>query len=115
MRTRLSRSPALLDVPGIGPWTASYVAMRALADPDAFLPGDVGLRHALRRLGQDAEGPRATAVAEPWRPWRSYAVMHLWASLAEAARTRLPVRREPARRLMADEADEVAELDVRVD
>jgi AraC family transcriptional regulator, regulatory protein of adaptative response / DNA-3-methyladenine glycosylase II len=106
--------PALLDVPGIGPWTASYVAMRALADPDAFLPGDVGIRHALRRLGQDAEGPRVTAVAESWRPWRSYAVMHLWASLADAADA-LPVGRDPALRLMADQPDQVAELDVRVD
>jgi AraC family transcriptional regulator of adaptative response / DNA-3-methyladenine glycosylase II len=49
--------------------------MRALGDPDVFLPGDVGLRHALERLG-------APASDEQWRPWRSYAVMHLWRSLA---------------------------------
>jgi AraC family transcriptional regulator of adaptative response / DNA-3-methyladenine glycosylase II len=97
---------ALLDIPGVGPWTASYVAMRALGDPDAYLPGDVGLRHALQRVGHPAEGPRAAALAEPWRPWRSYAVMHLWSSLVTAA---------PDGRLMADQSDEVAERDVRVD
>jgi AraC family transcriptional regulator of adaptative response / DNA-3-methyladenine glycosylase II len=66
---------ALTAIPGVGPWTASYVAMRALGDPDAFLPGDVGIRHALERLGADADHER-------WRPWRSYAVMHLWRSLS---------------------------------
>ena len=95
---------ALLDIPGVGPWTASYVAMRALGDPDAFLPGDVGVRHALERLGHPAEGPEATALAEPWRPWRSYAVMHLWALVSA----------EPDRRLVADQADQVPERDVRV-
>jgi len=95
---------ALLDIPGVGPWTASYVSMRALGDPDAFLPSDAGVRHALRRLGQDVEGPRATAIAEAWRPWRSYAVMHLWASASAA----------PDGRLVADQPDEVAERDVRV-
>lgn len=67
---------ALLALPGIGPWTADYVAMRALGDPDVFLPTDVGVRHALANLGLD---PReATDLAETWRPWRSYALMHLW-------------------------------------
>jgi AraC family transcriptional regulator, regulatory protein of adaptative response / DNA-3-methyladenine glycosylase II len=65
---------ALSDIPGVGSWTTSYVAMRALGDPDAFLPGDVGIRHALERLG-------GTPDDERWRPWRSYAVMHLWRSL----------------------------------
>lgn len=64
----------LQGIPGVGPWTASYVAMRALGDPDVFLPGDVGIRHALERLG----GPISD---EEWRPWRSYAVVHLWRSL----------------------------------
>jgi AraC family transcriptional regulator of adaptative response / DNA-3-methyladenine glycosylase II len=62
------------EIPGVGPWTKAYVSMRALGDPDVFLPGDVGLRHALERLG-------APASDEGWRPWRSYAVMHLWRSL----------------------------------
>ena len=64
----------LMEIPGVGEWTASYVAMRALGDPDVFLPGDVGIRHALARLGSDA-------APERWRPWRSYAVMQLWRSL----------------------------------
>jgi AraC family transcriptional regulator, regulatory protein of adaptative response / DNA-3-methyladenine glycosylase II len=82
----------LLALPGIGPWTASYIRMRALSDPDAFLPGDVGVLDALRRLGalpggNGGPGGRArasrsaAALAEGWRPWRSYAVHHLWASL----------------------------------
>ena len=65
---------ALTAVRGIGPWTASYIAMRALGDPDAFLPGDVGVRHGLARLNGEAD-------PELWRPFRSYAVMHLWRSL----------------------------------
>ena len=98
---------ALLDIPGVGPWTASYVAMRALGDPDVFPPGDVGIRHALRRLGHPAEGPEATALAEAWRPWRSYAVMHLWNSLA-AAEPLSAVGSPPGRGLGADEIHKVA-------
>jgi AraC family transcriptional regulator of adaptative response / DNA-3-methyladenine glycosylase II len=71
----------LLALPGIGPWTAEYIAMRALRDPDAFLPGDLGVRHALERLGQAGEPAAATILAERWRPYRAYAVAHLWASL----------------------------------
>jgi AraC family transcriptional regulator of adaptative response / DNA-3-methyladenine glycosylase II len=62
--------------------------MRALSDPDAFLPGDVGVLDALRRLGAipgKANGLYGSAaLAESWRPWRSYAVHHLWASLEPA-------------------------------
>ena len=71
----------LLGIRGIGPWTAAYIAMRALGDPDAWLPGDVGVRHALERLGQPPGEAVALRLAEAWRPWRSYAVMHLWAGL----------------------------------
>jgi AraC family transcriptional regulator of adaptative response / DNA-3-methyladenine glycosylase II len=71
----------LLELPGIGTWTAAYVAMRALRDPDAFLPGDLGVRHALERLGSDARPSAAERTAERWRPYRAYAVQHLWASL----------------------------------
>jgi AraC family transcriptional regulator of adaptative response / DNA-3-methyladenine glycosylase II len=70
----------LLDLPGIGPWTASYIAMRALGDPDVFLPTDIGVRNALRKLDQDPE--TAAELAERWRPWRSYALLHLWGSLS---------------------------------
>jgi AraC family transcriptional regulator of adaptative response / DNA-3-methyladenine glycosylase II len=65
----------LLALKGIGPWTADYVAMRGLGDPDRFLPSDLGVRHALGALGLDP------AAADRWAPWRSYAVHHLWASL----------------------------------
>jgi AraC family transcriptional regulator, regulatory protein of adaptative response / DNA-3-methyladenine glycosylase II len=73
----------LLSVPGIGPWTASYVAMRALGDPDAYPTGDAGLRRALARRGHAADRTAEGRLAESWRPWRSYAVVHLWQSLGE--------------------------------
>lgn len=69
----------LLALPGIGPWTADYVAMRALGHPDLFLPTDVGIRTALRGLGHDPT--RAAALADAWHPWRSYALLHLWHTL----------------------------------
>jgi AraC family transcriptional regulator of adaptative response / DNA-3-methyladenine glycosylase II len=75
----------LLELPGIGPWTAGYVAMRGLGDPDAFLAGDLGVRHALAALGAASDARGAAALAERWRPWRAYAVAHLWGSLAPAA------------------------------
>jgi AraC family transcriptional regulator of adaptative response / DNA-3-methyladenine glycosylase II len=65
----------LLALPGVGPWTASYVAMRALGDPDVFLPTDGAVRRRLRAL---ASGTTVDVDDERWRPWRSYAVMHLW-------------------------------------
>jgi len=72
----------LVALPGIGPWTASYVAMRALGDPDAFLPSDLGVRHAVERLGHAGDPASISALAEAWRPWRAYALQHLWASLS---------------------------------
>jgi AraC family transcriptional regulator of adaptative response / DNA-3-methyladenine glycosylase II len=69
---------ALQELWGIGPWTAGYVAMR-LGDPDVFLDGDVAVQRALRELGADP------AVAPSWSPYRSFAVLHLWASLAGLA------------------------------
>jgi len=80
----------LLELPGIGPWTVGYIRMRALSDPDAFPPGDAGVLRALRhlghdpgRLGRDPGSGADTGTAEPWRPWRSYAVHHLWATLEQ--------------------------------
>jgi AraC family transcriptional regulator of adaptative response / DNA-3-methyladenine glycosylase II len=95
----------LLALPGIGPWTAEYIALRALSDPDAFLPTDLGVRRALERLGRgwpkrgcspEASvsrlrsalrggcSPREAArLAERWRPWRGYALVHLWGALSE--------------------------------
>ena len=81
---------ALLALPGIGPWTVAYIAMRALGDPDAFMPTDLGVRHALEHLGRDGGPPSADRVAERWRPYRAYATQHLWAQLAPPARRRQP-------------------------
>jgi AraC family transcriptional regulator of adaptative response / DNA-3-methyladenine glycosylase II len=68
----------LADVPGIGPWTLEYVAMRALGDHDSFMVGDLGVRKGFEALGLGST-PKATLErAERWRPWRAYAVMHLW-------------------------------------
>jgi AraC family transcriptional regulator of adaptative response / DNA-3-methyladenine glycosylase II len=67
----------LCKISGIGPWTAEYIAMRALCWPDAFPATDLGIRKA---LGMPTE-KEALALAEAWRPWRSYAAMHLWRSL----------------------------------
>jgi AraC family transcriptional regulator of adaptative response / DNA-3-methyladenine glycosylase II len=72
----------LLALPGIGPWTASYIAMRALRDNDAFLPSDLGVRHALDRLGLDSRPAAAEAASQSWRPFRAYALQHLWAVTA---------------------------------
>ena len=78
----------LRSLPGIGEWTAQYIAMRELREPDAFPAGDIGLLRALT----DAEGKRPTsrdllARAERWRPWRAYAAQHLWASGTSERRT----------------------------
>ncbi|MEA2429870.1 MAG: AraC family transcriptional regulator [Thermoleophilaceae bacterium] len=67
----------LLALPGVGDWTASYVAMRALRDADAFPAGDLAIRRVLARLGPDPER---------WRPWRAYAAQHLWASVSDGPR-----------------------------
>ena len=68
----------LLTIRGIGKWTAQYIAMRALNDPDAFPEGDVALIRAMAALGEDLDGPALARRAEAWRPWRAYAAMHLW-------------------------------------
>jgi AraC family transcriptional regulator of adaptative response / DNA-3-methyladenine glycosylase II len=71
----------LRSLPGIGEWTAQYIAMRQLREPDAFPAADIGLMRAMA----DSEGVRPSASAllsraETWRPWRAYAAQHLWAS-----------------------------------
>jgi AraC family transcriptional regulator, regulatory protein of adaptative response / DNA-3-methyladenine glycosylase II len=72
---------SLQAIKGIGPWTAHYIAMRALAWPDAWPPQDVALLNAMN-LPNTAKGQReADVMAEPWRPWRSYAVLHTWRKL----------------------------------
>ena len=71
----------LVALPGVGSWTAGYVAMRALGDPDVFMPTDLGVRRALEALGCDAVPRAAAERAARWSPWRSYAMNHLWATL----------------------------------
>jgi AraC family transcriptional regulator, regulatory protein of adaptative response / DNA-3-methyladenine glycosylase II len=71
---------ALLAIPGIGPWTADYIGLRALGDPDAFPAGDLGLRRGARALGLPSDARGLEARAERWRPWRRYAAHHLWAA-----------------------------------
>ena len=77
------QAEAELDaLPGIGPWTASYVRMRTLGDRDAFPAADLGVIKALRALLPEPLTPaRIAALAESWRPWRAYATLHLWHSL----------------------------------
>lgn len=69
---------ALQELPGIGPWTAHYIAMRALRHPDAWPDGDLGLLQALKLTSHR----ELRTAAEPWRPWRSYAALHLWNAAA---------------------------------
>jgi AraC family transcriptional regulator, regulatory protein of adaptative response / DNA-3-methyladenine glycosylase II len=78
---RVEAQRRLVALPGIGAWTAAYVAMRALRDPDAFSANDLGVRRALEALGQDGRPAAAVRLAERWRPYRAYAVQHLWSQL----------------------------------
>jgi AraC family transcriptional regulator of adaptative response / DNA-3-methyladenine glycosylase II len=71
----------LRAIPGVGEWTAQYIAMRQLREPDAFPAADIGLMRALTDAGgQRPSAKDLLARAEPWRPWRAYAAQHLWAS-----------------------------------
>jgi len=74
----------LTALPGIGPWTAQYIALRALGEPDAFPSGDLGLIRAWEALTKkDSSAKELDRAAESWRPWRAYAALHLWASLSD--------------------------------
>ena len=89
---------SLVALPGIGPWTAEYVAMRALRDPDAFMPTDLGIRRGAVALGLPDDPARLRELTEHWRPWRSYAMAHLWAIPATTtAASQLPTRRTKGR------------------
>jgi AraC family transcriptional regulator of adaptative response / DNA-3-methyladenine glycosylase II len=86
----------LRALPGIGEWTAQYIAMRALREPDAFPAGDIGLLRALSNAEGETPTSRALlARAESWRPWRAYAAQHLWASGLPPQRVRRRVPRGP--------------------
>lgn len=68
----------LCQIPGIGEWTAQYIAMRALREPDAFLSGDLGVSRGIALLEGPMNRSSITARSAAWRPWRAYAVMYLW-------------------------------------
>jgi DNA-3-methyladenine glycosylase II len=68
----------LTALPGIGPWTAQYIAMRACGEPDAFPSGDLGLRRAAGNGNGPVDEATLEARSQAWRPWRAYAAMHLW-------------------------------------
>ena len=79
----------LLALPGVGPWTAEVIAMRALGDPDAFPASDLGLRLAAGRVGLPTAQRNLIDHSTRWRPWRSYVTQHLWTTLEH------PVNRWP--------------------
>lgn len=91
---RESTRHALLALPGVGEWTADYIAMRALADPDAFPHGDLGLRNVWRDLS-GSEGPELVVRSRQWQPWRAYAAVYLWDAYLRATNT--PRTTPPAR------------------
>ncbi|MGH3765130.1 MAG: AlkA N-terminal domain-containing protein [Pseudonocardiaceae bacterium] len=79
----------LARLPGFGPWTIETIAMRALGDPDAFVPTDLGIRRGAREVGLPCTAAGLTSHAAAWRPWRAYAVQYLWAT-SDHAINRLP-------------------------
>jgi AraC family transcriptional regulator of adaptative response / DNA-3-methyladenine glycosylase II len=68
----------LCRLPGVGEWTAQYIAMRALGETDAFLAGDIGVQRKLSVNGKRPTASELLTRSESWRPWRAYAVLHLW-------------------------------------
>jgi len=80
----------LSRLPGLGPWTIETIAMRALGDPDAFTPTDLGIRNAAADLDLPSTPAALTRHSRAWRPWRAYAVQYLWAT-GDHAINRLPV------------------------
>lgn len=106
----------LVALPGIGPWSAQYIAMRALHQSDAFPAEDIGLQRAMAEDGVRPTAKALLARAESWRPWRSYAVLHLWTAdaLREQERQELkrvqskPTKRAPARKQAKESIDALA-------
>src|SRR2546430_2052672 len=94
----------LRAMPGIGPWTTAYVAMRALGDPDAFMPNDLGVLHALEELGEDPSPAATLRLGERWRPYRAYALQYLWARVATAPRVPPQALAPPSRLTPTNEA-----------
>lgn len=90
---------AFCRLPGVGDWTAQYIAMRALRESDAFPAGDIALQRVLAEDGIRPSAKSLTARAESWRPWRAYAVLYLWT--ADSAGRSSPARQENRDALMA--------------
>lgn len=86
----------LMELPGIGAWTAEVIAMRGLGDPDAFPVTDLGVQVAARRHGLPDNPQALIQRSARWRPWRSYATQHLWASLDHAVNDWPPAAKEIA-------------------
>lgn len=82
----------LCELPGIGPWTAHYIAMRALNEPDALPPGDLALHRAAKQLGYSVTKKEFEQMAEDWRPWRGYGAMYLWQFDAQMQASQVAVR-----------------------
>ena len=78
----------LTALPGIGPWTARYICMRGLSEPDAFPSGDMGLLNAVKNAGEQITIRELDKRAERWRPWRAYAALHLWSMLPSKIKQR---------------------------
>jgi AraC family transcriptional regulator, regulatory protein of adaptative response / DNA-3-methyladenine glycosylase II len=97
----------LCALPGIGAWTAQYIAMRGLAEPDAFPAADLGVRKALGNGAGPLSAAGVERLSQAWRPWRAYAVMHLWASLHDPERraTAAPTTNPGRRRSVAAEGE----------
>lgn len=87
---------ALLELPGVGAWTAEVIAMRGLGDPDAFPVTDLGVQVAARQLGLPDQPKALSRHAARWRPWRSYATQHLWTALDHAVNDWPPASKEIA-------------------
>jgi AraC family transcriptional regulator, regulatory protein of adaptative response / DNA-3-methyladenine glycosylase II len=100
-------------IPGFGPWTANYIAMRALGEPDAFPETDIGIRRALGSPTTLAPVSCVRERAEKWRPWRSYAVIYLWNSLGAPEPGRLsPTLRSPDNASQGDVRDSSPDADL---
>ncbi len=86
---------ALVELPGVGAWTAQYVALRGLGDPDAFPASDLVLRQAAAAGDTPLTTRALEERAESWRPWRGYATVHLWSSMSAASASRQRRHRRP--------------------
>ena len=78
---------SLVELPGFGEWTAQYIALRALGEPDAFLLADLVVRRMVAGGGAPLTAKELERRAETWRPWRGYAVMHLWCAAGDRQRS----------------------------